>query len=226
MPLSDDDVFLVFLDRGDDALTHYAIAQALGVDPSDPERAVTKILHAMVQANILVEFDVESDGLDGVLVEHNEFGSLDNDELSFSNIDNIYCLGPKAFGFLDERKSHLAELASDRGLGSALERLMKLRADSSSWTGLPTGFSFTPEVQAKVIKLLTDAIDEVERSSLGNSTKVQAGGYLQAALILARAPDPQPDLIAILLKRLRLTLEAVGLFANVLGLLTIFKIIK
>ena len=84
------------------------------------------------------------------------------------------------------------EIAAECGFTNALLRLKALRVDSSSLTGLPAGFAFTPELQAKVIRLLGNAIDAVDWSSIGNHTKAQAGGYLRAALILAEVPDSAP----------------------------------
>ena len=143
MSLGENDVFLVFLERGDDPLTSYGIAQALGADPHDLGHEVRRVVARMVEGEVLLEFDVENDALDGVLIEHEKYGQLDNSDLSYLHVDNLFGLGPKAIEFVDERKSQLMEMAADRGLGNALQRLRNLRIDSSSWTGLPAGFSWS-----------------------------------------------------------------------------------
>lgn len=224
MPPDENDIFLVFLERGDDPLTNYGIAQALGENPHDPEREVSNVVARMVKNEILVEFDIEHDALDDVIIERDKYGPLDNSDLSYVLTGNLYGLGPKCLEFVDDRKSQLMMEAADRGLVNALQRLRNLRVDSSSWTGLPAGFSFTPQVQARVVQLLGRAISEVDKSDLGNNAKAQTSAYLRAALVLAEAPDPPPDLVAELLRRIRYAGELVGFLSSMTGLLSIFGI--
>jgi hypothetical protein len=224
-PVPDDiAIFLVFLEKGDDLLTLYGVADGLRIDPRDEDITLQSEVGKLVRREILVEFDLERDALDNVLIDHDKYGTLDTSDLNYIQVDTYYGLGPAAIGFVDANKTTLLERAVGLGLPQAIDRLKTLRIDSASWTGVPAGFAFTPKVQDKVIRLLEAAIDDLDRYEIGNRSKSQAQAYLRSALILAEAPEPPSDLVAELLRRVKLALEITAFLGNLATIFALFGI--
>ena len=167
----------------------------------------------------LVEFDPEYEAFnDFISVTHKEFGDIEFSDLDIQGMDSFLALGPKSVATIIENADGLAEFATDAGLSKALMYLKNLPVDASNWTGLPKGFTFTKEVQQKVIVALENARVELEGLSLSNAQHAKASAYIDCALIMAQAPDPEPDVVAFLIKRLWMVLAGVGLLADLKGI--------
>jgi DNA-binding MarR family transcriptional regulator len=91
-------------------------------------------------------------------------------------------------------------------------------ADSSRWTGLPSGFRWSEEKREKLIDQLGAIEGALDSSSLGNVDKAQARAYVVAARALAEAPEPEPDLIWEVLQRANAVSGIASLFVAIIAL--------
>ncbi|HEX8126292.1 MAG TPA: hypothetical protein VF548_11980 [Allosphingosinicella sp.] len=182
--------------NSDTHLTYYQIIRdrekMFGAEFSQGE--VRDVIAKLVKQEVLVETDIEWDILFGETLSHNQHGELDTNDFNF-NFDELLNLGPAALNFTEENARDLREAAAVGQLPRALTILQKLSVDSAQWTGLPRGFRFTPEVKHTLVRLLREADRQLEQSGLPNSQAAQAKAYVHSAILLAEAPDPQPDLI-------------------------------
>jgi hypothetical protein len=179
--------------------------------------AFEDIRHAarpLVESGVLIEFDPESEAIDGALFDHPVHGQFAGDELTVLNVDTYFGLGPKAPFYVDQNKELLIEASLNGGLAEAFDCLRELSIDSSKWTGLQAGFKFTPAVQAKLLELLESARKSLGDIELSNSQASKASAYIDCAVLLTNSPEPEPGLVRELLKRLLLVVPIIGVFAD------------
>jgi hypothetical protein len=182
------------------------------------EAEFKKIVWQLTTNDTLIGFDVESDGLDGVLFDHNEYGQLDQDDFTIIGTDTYFAMGPAFPVALHQDLLAVSEAATEGGLSEALRLMSLLPVDSSQWTGLPKGFRFTPEVQRKIVNILEQARNQVSGLGLTNTEAAKVSAYIDCALILAQLPEPEPDVVALLIKRLLVVVGAIGFFADLKGI--------
>jgi hypothetical protein len=163
----------------------------------------------------LVGFDVESDGLDGALFEHEEHGTLNMNDMFILGTDEIYFGIGSAFPVrLYEMKSAVTEVAIDAGFSDAARMLSLLPIDSSSWTGISASFKFDDVAKSKVITLIDKARMELAKSPLTNAQHSKADAYLECALLMTEQDDPDADIIVVLIRRALALVTAIGLVAD------------
>jgi hypothetical protein len=167
----------------------------------------------------LADFDPEFEAFnDFISVTHKEHGDIEFGDLEIQGMDSFMALGPKSIVTIIENANELAEFAAESGLTKALAHLKNMPIDASKWTGLPTGFKFTKQVQLKVVEALNKARSELVGLGLSNAEHAKASAYIDCALIMAALPDPEPDIIALLIKRFLAIFAVVGVFADLKGI--------
>jgi hypothetical protein len=181
---------------------------------------VRDALAVLTKIEAAIIFDVESEAIDGVYMEHDTHGSIESQEITYLDLDEFVALGPRAMFEIGERRSQIAEAASDGGCGDALRRLKELPFDASSWTGIKPELIFDEAVKAKVVSLLHKARDELTDGLLSNREIAQARAFLSAALVLTDTPDPSTDLIWELIQRAS---AIAGLVGALFGLTQLFR---
>jgi DNA-binding PadR family transcriptional regulator len=90
--------------------------------------------------------------------------------------------------------------------------------DSTNWTGLPTNFVLTQELQAKLVADLDRAEQALQFASISQHERSQARAYIIAMRTLAEAPEPQADLIWEMLARLNQMAGIASLFVSIIAL--------
>ena len=184
----------------------------------DDEDAFKRSLYELTSNDTMIAFDVEDDGLDGVYVDHEKHGTIDLSECSIMGTDRYYSIGPAFPVALHADLGAISEAAVDGGLSEAFRMISMLPVDSSAWTGISKDFRFTAEVQTKLVSTLEIARNQISTLQLSNVEAARAKAYIDCALMLADLPDPEPDVIAMLIKRLLLVVGAVGVFADLKGI--------
>jgi hypothetical protein len=182
------------------------------------EEDFRKSCNDMVTNGALIQFDVENDGMDGVLIDHEEHGQLESQDFHIVGADTYLAVGPHFVPLVQQDSAAIAKEASSGGLAQALQILGMLPIDSSKWTGLDGKLRFTPEVQAQTIELLQRAQTQVSTLGLSNVDAAKATAYIECALMLAQLPEPEPDIIALLIKRLLIVIGTVSFAADLRGL--------
>jgi hypothetical protein len=211
---------LALLMEQDSYFTEYGLRREYEEAFASPvdEAEFKKIVSQLTGNDTLIGFDVEEDGLDGVLIDHNEHGPLESSDYSIIGADTYLAMGPAFPVALHQNLSAVSEAAADGGLSESLRLISLLPVDSSQWTGLPTGFRFTPEMQNKVVDILQKAHRQVSTLGLTNAEAAKATAYIDCALMMAQLPEPEPDLVALLVKRLLVVVGAIGFFADLKGI--------
>jgi hypothetical protein len=92
--------------------------------------------------------------------------------------------------------------------------------DSTNWTGLPSGFTFNPAKHDRLVSLLKEAEDSLDKLEATNEEKAMARSYLVAAKVLSDAPDPPIDLIWELIGRAN---QIAGITALLISLIALFS---
>jgi hypothetical protein len=178
------------------------------------EEEFKKLVWQLQSNDTLISFDVETDGLDGVLVDHPEHGQVSIDECTIIGAETYLAIGPAFPVALQQDLTAVSESAAEGGLPEALRLIGLLPADSSRWTGLPVGLRFTPAVQSKVVHALEKARAQLTTIELTNAECAKASAYIDCALMMAQLPEPEPDLVALLIKRFLVVVGALGVFAD------------
>ena len=211
---------LAILMEQDSYFTEYGLKRDYeeAFDGSVDEAEFKKIVAQLTGNDTLIDFDVESDGLDGVIIDHDEHGQLNSDDYTIIGAGTFLALGPAFPVALHQDLSSVSEAAADGSLSETLRLLSLLPIDSSQWTGLPKGFRFTPEVQKKVVNILEMARHEVGKLELTNAEAAKASAYIDCALVMAQLPEPEPDVVALLIKRLLIVVGVIGIFADLKGI--------
>ncbi len=167
----------------------------------------------------LVAFNLESDGLDGVVLDHDDHGPISGQDFSVLSAEIYYALGSAFPVELQDNLSEVSEAAIDGGFSEAIRLLKMLPVDSSRWTGMSPVLRFSPVVQSKTIEILQRARSSVSNLSLTNSEAAKVAAYIDSALLLADLPDPEPDLVRIMVKRIALIVGMIGFVADLKSLL-------
>jgi hypothetical protein len=90
--------------------------------------------------------------------------------------------------------------------------------DSSSWTGLPSNFQLTQDIQAKLVRDLDSAEAALTTLTVSQDERSQARAYIIAIRVLAEAPEPQTDLIWEMLTRANQISGIASLFVSIMAL--------
>jgi hypothetical protein len=206
---------LAVLMEQDSYFTEYGLRRDYQQNFGKVDEAEFKKLVSQLQGNdTLITFDLEEDGMDGILIDHNEHGQLASGDYTIIGAETYLSIGPAFPVALNQDLAAVAEAAAEAGLSETLRLISLLPVDSSGWTGLPKGFRFTPEVQARVINILEMARAQISTMELSNAECAKASAYIDCALTLTQLPEPEPDLIALLVKRLLIVVGAIGFFAD------------
>ncbi|WP_141395752.1 hypothetical protein [Sphingomonas spermidinifaciens] len=190
--------------------------QAFG-EPNSQEYSTT--LAALKANDTIIAFDVEADGLDGVILDHPDHGQIDLKECSPITVDTFFAIGPSFAVEMHQDLYSVSEAAADGGLSEALRLIKLLPIDSSKWTGEHRALRFTPQVQSKLLLILERARAEVAQLQLSNAEAARVAAYVESAQLLAELPDPEPDLIRLLVQRILLIVGVVGFAGDLKGLL-------
>jgi hypothetical protein len=185
---------------------------AFGAD--DGEAEIKRLISDFESDATLIGFDVESDGMDGILIDHNEHGQLDPNDYDVIGAANYLSIGPAFPIVVHQELNSISEAAVVGGFSETLRLLALLPVDSSGWTGTTSNLRFTPEIQTKIVAVLEHARLELNDYSLSNVEAKKASAYIDCALIMAQLPEPEPDLVALLIKRLLVIVGFVGVFAD------------
>jgi len=167
----------------------------------------------------LVAFNLESDGLDGVVLDHHDHGPISGQDFSVLSAEIYYALGSAFPVELQDNLSEVSEAAIDGGFSEAIRLIKMLPVDSSRWTGMSPVLRLSPVVQSKTIEILQRARSSVLQLSLTNSEAAKVAAYIDSALLLADLPDPEPDLVRIMVKRIALIVGMIGFVADLKSLL-------
>ena len=217
-----DRILAIFLDQND--LVQVGVAELIYTrsfgDGDDAKRDFRRIFWQLVKSDVLIEYDTETEISDELHVEHSEHGHLSNVDLSYIGFEELAAIGPGFVAAVRDRASEIFEQALSSGLTRAIERLRALPIESWKWTGLSKNFVFDDAVKSKVIDLLKSADAELAGLNLTNYQVSQAKALLKAALVLADAPQPQPDLVWELIQRIS---AIIGIVAGIQSLSSIFK---
>ena len=95
-----------------------------------------------------------------------------------------------------------------------------VRVDSSSWTGLPTGFEIDAVRRDTLIAAISSAERQLDELGASNHEKAQARAYIVAIRALAEAPEPPADLIWELANRANSLAGIASLFVSIIALFT------
>lgn len=95
-----------------------------------------------------------------------------------------------------------------------------VRVDSSSWTGLPTGFELDAVRREGLISAISSAERQLDDLGASNQEKAQARAYIVAIRALAEAPEPPVDLIWELVNRANSIAGIASLFVSIIALFT------
>ena len=186
----------------------------------DDDEPFKKVVSGFQSSDVIIAFDLQEDGLDGALLDHNEHGSLNASDIMVIGDDQFLALGPAYAIELYADTSAVAEAAAEGGCREALRLIRLLPIDSSKWTGVRPTLVFDEKVKAKILDLLKRADQEMDGMYLSNVDSSQARALLKAALVLAEAPEPDPVLISTIVRRLS---EIIGVTSAVLGILSFFR---
>jgi hypothetical protein len=186
---------------------------------NDNGQEVYQTIQDLSQHDILIDFDPEFEAFnDFISLTHKEHGDIDLCDIEISGMDSFLALGPKSIVAVIENADELAETAVEMGFSKALAHLKNLPIDAGKWTGLPTGFRFTKEVQTRVVHILKKAQIELDCLVLTNEERAKASAYIDCALVMAQLPDPEPDIVALMIQRLLILVGLVGFFADLKGI--------
>jgi hypothetical protein len=211
-------VFAVLLEQDSFFLENSLFSEMKEVIPDLTEGDFNEIFSELDSDGTLVAFDVEEDGLDGVLIDHEDHGSLKSEDLFIIGASIQYSLGAAFPIKLFPIRHEVAEAAFGAGLKEASRLLSLLPIDSSSWTGVQPDFRFDDASKSKVIDLIKSARKYLEGSALSNADHAKADAYLDCALRLAELPEPEPDFIAEFIKRALIVMGLVGWIADLKAL--------
>jgi hypothetical protein len=89
---------------------------------------------------------------------------------------------------------------------------------SFAWTGLPSNFQLTQEIQARLVNDLDRADAALATATVSQDERSQARAYIIAMRVLAEAPEPQADLIWEILGRANQISGIASLFVSIMGL--------
>lgn len=90
--------------------------------------------------------------------------------------------------------------------------------ESSTWTGLPSGFQLSQQLQQKLVADLDRAEEALGLAILSQEERSQARAYIIAIRVLAEAPDPQADLIWEMIGRVNQISGIASLFVSIIAL--------
>ena len=180
----------------------------------DGEADIKRLISDLESDATLIGFDVESDGMDGILIDHNEYGQLDPNDCDIVGAQNYLSIGPAFPIAVHHELNSISEAAVAGGFSEALRLLALLPINSSGWSGTPSSLRLTPEIQTKIVMVLERARLELNDYSFSNVEAKTASAYIDCALIMAQLPDPEPDIVALLIKRLLIIVGFVGVFAD------------
>ncbi|MFZ2980231.1 MAG: hypothetical protein WA085_04300, partial [Sphingobium sp.] len=115
---------------------------------------------------------------------------------------NFYTPGSRMPVFISEHKSVLSDACRFAGFERALKHLQSISFESTTWTGIPANFKLDSVRKEDLAILLREADRRLAIEPAGNGWEItQARAYIQSALVLTEAPDPQADLIFANLER-------------------------
>ena len=193
MKASRTQLFLIFLDQGTPLSRHairYQLQKLFG--KQEDFECLYPALTELISLDVVEEFDIESEGgVDTALFSHPEHGDLKFDDFEVViGIDEVLHLSRGAIAYAIEHTAELTDEAAKLGLPNALQSLVSMPIDSTSWTGMPRGFTFSEQTKCQLARLLEEASNALERSGLSNFEIGQGAAFLKSASILANAPEP------------------------------------
>jgi hypothetical protein len=126
------------------------------------------------------------------------------------------------FGESGENQSQLLQVADTVSAATANEVTLNYQpptvVNSSRWTGLPSGFTFSEDK----LQTLVRELDRVEAAlgtiQISQQERSQARAYIVAARVLAEAPEPPSDLIWEIIVRANSIAGIASLFVAIVGL--------
>ncbi|MBS0482701.1 MAG: hypothetical protein JSR96_11230 [Proteobacteria bacterium] len=193
MKASRTQLFLIFLDQGTPLSRHgvrYHLEKLFG--KQEDFECLYPSLTELIRMEVIEEFDIETEGgVDSALYSHAEHGELQFDDFeAVFGIDEVLHLSRGAIAYAIEHTAELTDEAAKLGLPNALQSLISMPIDSTSWTGMPKGFVFSEQAKMQLVRLLDEASQALERSGLSNFEIGQGAAFLKSASILANAPEP------------------------------------
>jgi hypothetical protein len=201
---SREQLFLIFLDQGTPLSRHglkYYLEKFFG--KQEDFQCLYPALTELLKLDVVEEFDVESEGgVDTALFSHPEHGELKFEDFEVViGIDEVLHLSRGAISYAIEHTAELTDEAAKLGLSNALQCLISMPIDSTSWTGMPRGFVFSEHTKTQLVNLLEEAANSLEKSGLSNFEIGQGAAFLKSASILANAPEPPRNEIWSLLNK-------------------------
>lgn len=122
----------------------------------------------------------------------------------------------------EERLSTVGDKEGDSKIGTAQDEVVDFplsgAMDSSSWTGLPTNFELTQQLQKRLVSDLDRVEAALADAAISQDERSQARAYIIAMRVLAEAPEPQTDLIWEMLGRVNQLAGVASLFVSIVAL--------